>query len=136
MRYLFSVAQEQVAEAEKDQWAAAGEPVVPWFPAPPEHVFISIGGFKKAMYATVEERQDLDLEALSRALLTYYPGLTKELLDNYVLATAKAAYAFPVGTKLQITIDPDTAKVYPAGKIESYHTLWVEQPYQELKDAN
>lgn len=136
MRYLFSVAQEQVTETEKDRWAAAGEPVVPWFPAPPDHVFISIGSFKRAIYAVVEEHQDLDLEVLSLALLTYYPGLTRELLDNYVLATAKAAYVFPIGTKLQITVTPDTAKVYPVGKIENYHTLWTEQPYRELKDAD
>ena len=132
MKYLFSVAQETVTETDKTKWAVAGEPVVPWFPAPPENVFISIGTFKKSIYATVEDRPDIDLEALSKSLQKYYPGLTKELLDNYVVATAKVAHEFPVGAMVQVAISTDSAQVYPRGQIEYCHTLWTKQPFKEL----
>jgi len=135
MRYLFSVIPEKIAETDKDKWAEAGKPVIPWFPAPVENVFVSIGEAKKAPYALVENRKDLDLDNLLETLKKYYPDLPAKLLENYILATSTAAYRFPVGTKLQIIIDENTAKIFPIGKAEEAYTLWEKQPFGELGEA-
>jgi len=125
MRYLVSVPPEKTTE--KDNWAPAGEPVVPWYPATSENVFLSTTSFKKAPYAEVVDRADIDIDVIASALKKQYPGLPATLHDNYVLATAKAAYAYPIGTRFNIFITPDTAKLKAIGK-EEVHILWEKQP--------
>jgi hypothetical protein len=125
MRFLVSVPPETVAE--KDQWADSGEPVIPWFPSSLENVFLSINSFKKSPYAKVTDCPDLDVDDLANALKKQYPGLPIQLHENYVLAIAMAAHAYPIGTKFQIFITQDTAKLKVVGK-EEWHSLWEQQP--------
>lgn len=125
MKFLVSVPPTQTTE--NDKWAGAGEPVIPWFPAPVDNVFLSVDSFKKSPYAEVVERADLDPDVLAETLKKQYPGLPATLHENYILATATAAHAYPVGTRFQIFITPNTAKLKVVGK-EDYHLLWEQQP--------
>ena len=125
MRFLVSVPPETITE--KDQWAESGEPVVPWFPATAANVFLSVKSFRQSPYAKVVDYRDLDVDDLANALQKQYPGLPLQLHENYVLAVAMAAHAYPIGTKFQIFITQDTAKLKVVGK-EDFHTLWEKQP--------
>lgn len=130
MRYLVSVAPESVCKDDADKWAPEGEPVVPWFPAPVENVFLSIESFKKAPYAMVVDQADIDPDILSGLLKKQYPGLPEKLIENYVMATARVAQKYPIDTKLQITISKTSAKIFPCGKAEVAYTMWDQQPLQ------
>jgi len=125
MKFLVSVPPEKITE--KDVWAEGDEPVIPWFPATSENVFLSIKSFKKSPYAKVADCPKLDVDDLATALKKQYPGLPAKLHENYVVAIAMAAHAYPVGTKFQIFITQDTAKLKVVGK-EELHILWEKQP--------
>jgi hypothetical protein len=133
MRYLVARSPEgPVAVGEEEKWAQGGEPVVPAFPAPIEHVFLTVPGWKHAMYAVVAD-VDVDPDELAAAMCEEYPGLPECLHETYVLATGKAALTFPLGTTLRISITEDSATLYPMlgadgdGEAEG-HTLWTQQP--------
>jgi hypothetical protein len=108
------------------EWAPAGEPVVPWFPATQENVFLSCSGFKRSLYAVVAEGT-WDPDVLARALVDQYPGLPKRLCENYVLQTALRAAKVPVGTKLRIFVTRDSATLQPVGT-DKLITMWDTQP--------
>ena len=105
--------------------------MVPWYPATLANVFLSVKSFKQAPTAQVSRLGELDLDALATSLAKQYPGLPRTLHENYVLGTARAAYHFPVGTKLQIIITAHRAQVRPVGTDEMY-VLWEQQPLKEL----
>ena len=128
MRFLVSLAPEKVpADSEADRWAPAGEPVVPWYPATAENIFLSTVTFRRAQRAKVVEDGDLSLDDIAQRLKDEYTGLPGNLHDNYVLAVAKAAYKYPIGTTFQIFVDQDSAKLKVVGH-EDYYLLWDTQP--------
>jgi len=127
MKYLFSVEPEIVANDDKDRWAPTGEPVVPWYPATLENVFLSTVSFKQAPVARVIDDDEIDIDSVAVSLYKHLPGLPKTLHNNYVLAVARAAHALPEGTRLQAFIDNDTAKLKILGQ-ENYIVLWESQP--------
>jgi len=127
MRYLLSVSPAETAVNEEERWAPAGEPVVPWYPATLVNVFLSVESFKQAPSAEVAECPHLDLDFLAKRLAKEYPGLPLTLHENYVLATAKAAHHFPVGTRLQVLIGQNQTRLKPVGK-DDFYTLWEKQP--------
>jgi hypothetical protein len=124
MRYLFAALPEESADAE--QWAPAGEPVVPQFPHTGTNHWLSVTSFKPAPAAVVEER-DMDLDELATRLVAEYPGLPEELHHEYILRTAKLAHMVPVGSLIQIFITRDQAKVL-VRDTEEWIELWNRQP--------
>jgi hypothetical protein len=126
VRYLVSVAPEATGNDVKEDWAAEGEPVVPWYPATLENVFLSVMTFKKAACAKVADIAD-DPDVMASRLAEEYPGLPLSLHENYILAIAKAAHEFPVETVFRIFIGRNSAKLQ-AVKSEDIHVLWEEQP--------
>ena len=117
------------AERAEDQ-APAGEPVVPWFPAPHVDAFLGVGSFKLSTFAVVGTLSDnLAVDRLVELLAAQYPGLPARLHENYVVETAVAAAKFDIGTKLRIQITNDSAAVTPvAGEIRNPVYLWRKQP--------
>ena len=127
MRFLTALPPEATNDEDKDKWADAGDPVVPVFPAPPQDMFLSTVSFLRASAAEVVDRDDLDPDEIAASLKKEYPGLPSDLHDNYVVATARIAKALPIGTKVQVVVDPDSARIREAGS-DTFHTLWHEQP--------
>lgn len=127
MKYLVSVPPEQVSDDDKDRWAPGGELVIPWFPAPPQNLFLCVPSFKFAPYAVVKDVSDFDPDVLAAQLKKQYPGLPDKLHENYVLETARIALRFPVGTRFQPFIDINSVKLRVVGT-ESMNTLWEKQP--------
>lgn len=130
MKYLVSVAPyKKKTEEGAEEFAAAGEPVVPWFPAPACNLFLSIISQARAQFAVVAEGA-FDLDALAARLTKDYPGLPPALHENYVLETAFAAAQLPVGTMVKALIDDDSAalQVYNEAKVI---TLWTTQPIKK-----
>lgn len=122
MRYLLALSPATATVAT----AAAGEPVVPWFPAPPKNSFLGLTSWKLADYAAVRDT-DLDPDAMAEALAAQYPGLPMQLHRNYVLATAYAAADMPLGTRVRPIITPDSAALQNMDTSDIV-TLWQEQP--------
>ena len=131
MRYLFSVLPEKTEVGQEDLWAPADEPVVPWFPATLNNVFLSIPSFKRSPYAIVADRE-INLNELAAKLVKEYPGLPENLHENYVLKTAEAAHHFPVGSRLFVVINPDSAFLRKVGDEETPYVLWKKQPFGEI----
>jgi hypothetical protein len=125
MRYLFSVEPEKASD--EDEWAPAGEPVVPQFPHAGTDFWISTASFKNAPTAVVEERDDIDLDVYAKALAAEYPGLPLQLHEEYVLRCAKLAHMVPVGSTIQVYITQNQAKVL-VRETEEWIELWNKQP--------
>jgi hypothetical protein len=126
MKYLVSVTPDRARDGV--EWAPAGEPVIPWYPAPPEHVFLAIGSFKRAPYAEVVDSPAIDPDRLLECLKRQYPGLPDKLHEYSILSTAKAAHLFPVGTRLQPFVEYEfpgkyCVKLKVLGK-EEYTVVW------------
>jgi hypothetical protein len=134
MRYLVATRPERVAVDTKDDWAEEGEPVIPWYPAPADNVFLGLDSFKKAPYAVVVDVK-LDPDELVERLVKQYPGLPEILHENYVFAIGLAAHRFPIGTKFQVYVDTGTAKLKVVGR-EEYHLLWTKQPLKTLENTD
>jgi hypothetical protein len=128
MRFLTAIHPDYVPEAEKHRYAVAGEPVIPWYPAPMDNLFMSTVSFKKAIHAVVRELPEFNADAALAHLLKEYPGLPKVLHENYLYHTARAAAAFPEGTIFRIYIKPTTARLHEVGGEERLFTLWEQQP--------
>lgn len=133
MRYLYSVTPEYVAEAERADYAPDGEPVIPWYPAPAQNLFLSTLSFRKSIHALVKDVHDQDFQLMLDNLKKQYPGLPEELHSNYIFSTVRAASMFAVGTRFRIYITQDTARLHEVGGKESIHTLWEEQPINGIK---
>ena len=127
MRFLCAVGTLQAARAD---WADEGEPVVPQFPPCALNVFLGTRSFKPSLYARVSECPGLDLDKLAAALKAQYPGLPPEMLNAYVLETAKAAYELDLGALCQIFTTPDAARLHVQDTGRLY-TLWEKQPIPE-----
>lgn len=126
MRYMVSVAP-KLTDSE-NQWAAGNEPVVPWYPHSPQNMFLAIPSFKPSQYAVVVD-DAIDVDKVAGILKTEYPSLPGSLHDNYVLAIARAAHRYPVGTLLRIYVTYDKAELCVAGKEDTErHVLWEKQP--------
>lgn len=126
MKYLVSMAPDKAKET--TEWAPAGEPVIPWYPAPPEHVFLAIGSFKRAPYAEVVDDPKLDPDKLFDSLKKQFPGLPAKLHECSILSIAKVACLFSVGTRLQPFVEyvfpgKYCVKLKVVGK-EEYTVVW------------
>lgn len=108
-------------------WADEGDPVVPQFPHVGTNHWLSAISFEPAPYARVEERTDIDVDSYAAALIAEYPGLPRELHEEYVLTTAKLANMLPVGSTVQVYITQDIAKVLVL-EAEEWIELWKQQP--------
>lgn len=106
--------------------SSEGAPVIPWFPAPPENVFLVIGEWTKVSSA-YSRNVDIDLDKLAEELCQHYPGLPRSLHENYLLETAVAASTLPDGRRVRIFVDTDSAKIQDADT-EDIRVLWVKQP--------
>jgi len=127
MRYLVSVRQETIASDAKDQWAPQGEPVVPWYPATLRNAFLAIDSFKPAQYAKVVDDPNIDIDDIADRLCIEYPGIPKSIHNAYVLAIAKAAHKFQVGSAFSIIVEYDRVQLFELGATE-VHTLWDKHP--------
>ena len=129
MRYLVSVRPEVVVAGEDgaDDWAPNDEPVIPSFPAPQRDMFLSVTSFKDAPYAKVVDDPGLDPDTLLDRLVTEYPGLPEVLHAEYIMAIARVAATWPVGTKFQAYITQDEARLRPVMS-DQMITLWEKQP--------
>jgi hypothetical protein len=128
MKFLTAVHPDYVPEAEKPKYAVAGEPVIPWYPAPLDNMFVSTVSFKKTIHAVVRELPEFDADVALASLVREYPGLPPALHENYLYHTARAAMSFPEGTVFRIYIKPDTARLHEVGGEERLFTLWEKQP--------
>jgi hypothetical protein len=125
MKYFVADHREGAHGAE--EWAKAGSPVVPTFPTGAQNTFLGALDFKPVPYARVALVTDLNLDEIAGLLKKQFPGLPSELIDTYVLETAKLALKLPHDTLCQIYIDDDTAKVKVVDT-ELFYTLWSKQP--------
>ena len=126
MRYLVSVEAEHIEPGTEEVWAPAGEPVVPWYPATGSNVFLSTTSFKRSLYGEVVDTK-LDPDDLAKELSNQYPGLPKELHENYVLAIAKFAARQKTGKKFRVMITQKSARLMGLHD-DSIHILWEKQP--------
>lgn len=125
MKYLLSSTPAYAGVDPKD-WAPAGEPVVPWYPATRNNAFLAIGSWKPALIATVRSA-DLDPDQLAARLAAEYPGLPRKLHENYVLAVALAARDYADGTSFKILVDDNNATLQQVGT-DNLRVLWTTQP--------
>lgn len=129
MNFLYTVPAEKAVTDDGTPKAPAGEPAVPWFPTAPANMFVGMTSWGFAPYAEVQNRQDVDLDLYLRRLSQQYPGLPEELHKRYILETAKTAANFKEGTRFQVFIDADSAKL----KVIDHDvvvTLWTKQPIE------
>ena len=127
MHYLFAVAGMKLLGVPADYVQAdGGEPVVPWFPAPAQNAFLGLDSWRLASHAKVLD-QDVDPDVLAERLRVQYPGLPRQLLDNYVLAICKSAAQLPVGAVCRCLVTPESATLQVMGTDQAI-TLWSEQP--------
>ncbi len=101
-------------------------PVIPWFPAPPENVFLAIGTWEKQANAYVRSLE-FDLDLLLEELCTQYPGLPRVLLTNYLLETALLASKLPDGRRVRVFVTDHSTSIQDADTDEVY-TLWDTPP--------
>lgn len=125
MRYLFAVPPE--VSSDGADWAEGGDPVVPQFPHVSQNYWLSVVSFKLAPYAEVRESPNVGVDQYANALVQQYPGLPRSIHETYVLTTAKLARLVPVGSKLQVYITQNTAKVLVINT-EEWIELWNKQP--------
>ncbi len=126
MKYLFSVLPKD-GEETAGTWADEGDPVVPQFPHVGTNQWLSASSFEPAPYARVEERDEINVDDYAAVLSAEYPGLPRELHEEYVLTTAKLAHMLPVGSTVRVYITQDTAKVLVI-ETEEWIELWKQQP--------
>jgi hypothetical protein len=125
VRYLFALPPEVTADTV--EWANSGEPVIPQFPHVSQNHWLSVVSFKPAPYAEVRELPNVDIDQYADDLVQQYPGLPRSIHETYVLTTAKLAQLVPVGSKLQVYITQNTAKVLVIDT-EEWIELWNQQP--------
>ena len=111
----------------EDEQAAAGEPVVPWFPAPVQNLFIGTKSWKLVPYAIVSDDPAVDPDVILESLKAQYPGLPGAMLENYVFAVAKAALELKLKTVVRIYCTEDSATIQIVGTDDT-KVLWSEQP--------
>lgn len=132
MRYLVATYREG---AKPEDWAQPGEPVVPNFPTGAPNTFLGTVSFKPVPYARIVNDPALTLDAIAIRLYGRYKSLPPQLLDTYVLETAKVALLVPVGTLCTLMID-ETGEVVTLVDLETQdrYELWNRQPVpQELR---
>jgi len=106
--------------------ASEHEPVVPWFPAPPQNAFLGTDSWKLVSHALALDRP-VDPDVIASRLAKQYPGLPRVLLDNYVLATARAASKLPLDTIVSCIVTADAATLQISESGQSI-VLWDQQP--------
>ena len=130
MLYLFAVAGAKLPGLPADYCQADnGEPVIPWFPAPPQNAFLGLDSWRLASHAKVLDR-DVDPDVLAGRLAVQYPGLPRVLVENYVLAVAHAAVGLPVGSVVRCLVTPESATLQVTAT-DQLVTLWSEQPLRK-----
>ena len=128
MNFLVSLTPEYAQPEDRAKYAPDGEPVIPCFPAPLENLFLSTVSFKRCLHAEVRNVQ-IDLDAVCSRLASYYPGLPRRLIENYLFHAARAAAAHAVGTRFRVFITLDEAKIQNLESEELY-VLWTAQPME------
>jgi hypothetical protein len=126
MRYLVSVKPEITGEQFKDDWAPDGEPVIPCYPGTHGNCFLSIKSFKPTALAKVAIIDD-DPDKLVDKLVEEYPGLPRQIHENYILSLARVAQDSKIGSMHRIYVDADTATIQGV-EDEKLKILWESQP--------
>lgn len=106
------------------------EPVIPNFPTGAQNTFLTIPSFRAVHHVLVEDRPAPSLDDLLLVLKKQFPGLPEELLSTYLLETATAAHTYELGTKLQIFVTEDEAKLMNTNTGQLLY-LWKTQPIPE-----
>lgn len=127
MRYLVTLP--PVVTKAQDAVAAAGEPVVPWYPAPPRNMFLAITSMSAVATAVVAD-VDEDPDKLAEALHKQLPGLPLTMHQNFVMATALAASKLKTGTRVRPVMDYYTAAIQTADN-NTIIKLWDSLPIKE-----
>lgn len=104
--------------------ADPGEPVVPWFPAPPVNAFLGTNSWRLSSHAKV---QDIDPGDIVDRLARRYPGIPRHVHQNYFDNTVAAANLLQDGTVVRCIITPDTCDIQVAGACRVIR-LWSVQP--------
>lgn len=125
MKFLLSVPKEKVTDG---KWTTRREPVVPCFPSQHGGAFLTVPEFLLAEKAEVSQT-DADADEMAAALVKEYPGLPRQLHENYVLAVWKAVYDIPEGTVFRITVSQKQAMLIN-DKTNATLILWNEQPFK------
>lgn len=125
MKYLVSIPKEKVTDG---KWTTAREPVVPCFPSQHNGAFLTVPSFKLAEKAEVKDMPDFDPDAMCDKLAKEYPGLPRELHENYIMKTFEAVFDMPEGTELKVAVNQNQALLIPTAKGTPTVTLWDSQP--------
>jgi len=131
LKYLFS----KLAEMSQLEQAPEGEPVIPCFPCYlpsfPCYLpsFIGVPSFKPCVLSTVKEIPSIGgyFDILADKIAKYYTGIPKDIIEQYVIATARAASQFPEGTILRVFMQDGAVSVQDV-KTEDVIYLWKTQP--------
>lgn len=110
-----------------ENWASAGEPVMPNFPTGYSNSFLGTISFKPTMKAEVKEFPELNLDEMVDRLHKQYPGLPRSMLETYVLETAKAAYEIEPGSECSVYNTWEATSILDLATGE-LHTLWTTLP--------
>jgi hypothetical protein len=127
MRYLVTLP--PVVTKAQDVVAAAGEPVVPWYPAPPRNMFLAVTSMTAVATAVVADI-DADPDKLATELHRQLPGLPLTMHQNFVMATALAAAKLKPGTRVRPIMDYYTASIQTA-EGDTVIKLWERLPIKE-----
>ena len=125
MKYLFS----RKAEVSQIEQAPEGESVIPEFPCRSAG-FIAIPSFKFCALAEVKKLSENEkgfFELLVDKLTKQYPGIPRDILEQYVIGTARAASQFKEGTILRIFVNSEITSVQDT-VTENVFNLWNKHP--------
>lgn len=127
LKYMVAAIPDQrgIVEA-RYKLAGDGEPVIPWFPAPPRNIFLSLVSWNFADYARVAE-STFNLDKFVDDLAAQYPGLPRCLHERYVLETATVAGQLPTGTLVRTIVELNTTHIQ-VHNTATIFTLWTQQP--------
>lgn len=131
MRFLFSVDKNEygTTSVQADEAPEAGEPLVPWFPAPAENSFVSCTSFKRTPYAVVADK-NIDPDELLANLIKQYPGLPERLHRVYISKVAVVVHKIKPGTKFRVMIGADSAAIQQVDDEVNIIELWNKQPIE------
>ena len=133
MKFLFAAdkAEYGATEAKVKDAPEAGEPVVPWFPAPVENSFVSCVSFKRTPYAVADDR-NVDPDGLLANMVSQYPGLPEAMHRAYIMRIALVAFDLKPGTRYRAMIGPDSAAIQQVDDETNIIQLWSKQPLKGL----
>ena len=125
MKYLFS----ELMETSIIEIVPEGEPVIPCFPCHTSS-FITIPSFKHCVLAKVKQvpqGANNFFDVLAKKIIKQYPGIPSDIIEQYIIGTARAASQFPEKTVLRIFVNNNSANVQDIQTEEIFY-LWKKQP--------